>query len=153
MASKKITLANEIAQHLINDVSIPSITSSNTVVCIGGVLNLELLNKNGLTLAVSPVSREPFATLDRCALTHEYMVAIALYKKLTTQDTIQYVNAASESEIDVIDELAEDIEDILYDTHFTNYTFKELDSDIQLDPEAFDHGFFKHGLLLRYVGG
>ena len=153
MASKKIALANEIAQVLIDEGSMPQITADNAVICIGGVLNLELLNKNGLTVAISPISREPFMSIDRCTLTHQYTVAIALYKKLSTQDTVQYVNAASESEIDAIDELAESIEDLFYDKHFVNYKFTELESDIQLDPEAFDHGFFKHGTLLKYIAG
>ena len=149
MASEKLALVNEVRDLIVNEASLPEITSDNAIICIGGILRLEILNKHGLTLALAPVSRQHNEAKDRCQAEYEYIIALSVYKKLTTQDQ-KYVNAASEAEIGEVDEMCERIEDLLYDTHFTNFTFKELESDIQLDPEAFDHGFFKHGTMLRY---
>lgn len=152
MASKKLSLANLVKTYLEGNVNLPEITSSNTLLVIGGVLSQEMLNQNGLTIVISPLERVMNVTQDRCSPRYVYQVGIALFQKLTTQDLTYLSNAASESELTTVDELSETVEDELYNVSHGDYSFSGLETDTQLDPAAMDHGFFRHTLMVTYIG-
>ena len=149
MASNKISIANQVRTGIIANVA--DVTNENCKLVLGGTLSQEQLNEDGYTFVVSPLERVRNVTVDRCASNWLYQVGVAIFKKLDTRDTAYRINAASESEIDQVDSIAEEIEDYLVNTSFGGFYFSDFESDMQLDPTAFDHGYFRHTMMVTFV--
>lgn len=149
MPSNKISIANQVRNGIIANVT--EVTTDNCKLVLGGTLSQEQLNVDGYTFVVSPLERVRNPTVDRCGSTWRYQVGIAIFKKLETRDNAYNINAAGESEVDEVDTIAEAIEDYLVNRSFGGFTFSDLEADMQLDPAAFDHGFFRHTMLVMYV--
>ena len=149
MASKKISIANQVRSGIISNIT--EVTNDNAKLVLGGTLSTSQLNKEGYTFVISPLERVRSPSTDRCSGIWLYQVGVAIFKKLETRDSAYDINAASESEIDQVDDIAERIEEYLVNQSFGGFAFSEFEPDMQLDPTAFDHGFFRHTMLTTYV--